>query len=422
MFATSREKLHQANAYTYKVPHDDSAVDWPTLKHKRDKYIERLNGIYERNLDKDKVDYITGHARFKDKNTLIVEPTYPESKAHGGADEKREYTADRIVIAVGGTPTKPDIEGKEFAFDSDGFFLLEDLPKKAVVVGAGYIAVEMAGIFNTLGSETSLVIRHEKILKAFDPLLQDTLQTHMGNTGLKVRQNSNVVKITAADPKLAADLTKPSPKLVHLDDGSTIEADAILFAIGRHSLTDSLDLGNVGVETRKNGDIVVDKFQKTSVDNIFAIGDVGGEALLTPVAIAAGRRLSNRLYGGVEGDHLDYSNIPTVVFSHPVIGTVGLTEPEANDKFGAENVKVYKTQFTSLYFSMMDPEEKQPTAFKLIVTGKEEKVVGLHLIGEGSDEMLQGFAVAIKMGATKKDFDDTVAIHPTSAEEVVTLR
>ncbi len=398
------------------------AVDWPTLKHKRDKYIERLNGIYERNLEKDKVDYITGHARFKDKNTLIVEPTYPESKAHGGADEKREYTADRIVIAVGGTPTKPEIEGKEYGFDSDGFFNLEEMPKKAVVVGAGYIAVEMAGIFNTLGAETSLVIRHEKILKAFDPVLQDTLQTHMGNTGLTVHQNSNVVKITVEDPAAAADLTKPVRKIVHLDTGKTLEADVVLFAIGRHSLTDSLDLDKVGVETKKNGDIVVDKFQKTSVDNIFAIGDVGGEALLTPVAIAAGRRLSNRIYGGVEGDHLDYTNIPTVVFSHPTIGTVGLTEPEAKEKYGEEHVKIYKTQFTSLYFSMMDQADKQPTAFKLIVTGKEEKVVGLHLIGEGSDEMLQGFAVAIKMGATKADFDDTVAIHPTSAEEVVTLR
>lgn len=419
---TDREKLHQANAYTYKVPHQDLVVDWPTLKHKRDLYIERLNGIYERNLDKDKVDYITGHARFKDKNTLIVEPTYPESKVHGGADDVREYTADRIVIAVGGTPTKPNVEGSEFGFDSDGFFLLEDLPKKAVVVGAGYIAVEMAGIFNTLGAETHLVIRHEKILKAFDPLLQDTLQSHMANTGLEVHKNSNVVKITAEDPALAADLTKPSRKTVHLDNGDKIEADVVLFAIGRHSLTESLDLAKVGVETKKNGDIVVDKYQQTNVDNIFALGDVGGEALLTPVAIAAGRRFSNRVYGGVEGDHLDYSNIPTVVFSHPVIGTVGLTEPEARAKFGDDNVKVYKTQFTSMYFSMMDQADKQPTAYKLIVTGKEEKVVGLHLIGEGSDEMLQGFAVAIKMGATKKDFDDTVAIHPTSAEEVVTLR
>ncbi|GAA6026942.1 hypothetical protein JCM8097_005982 [Rhodosporidiobolus ruineniae] len=415
------EKLHQANAYGFKVPDGAAQVDWPTLKAKRDKYIERLNGIYERNVEKDGVDYITGHAKFVDRNTIKVVPTYPESKAHGGSDHERQYTADRFVIAVGGTPTLPkDIPGYEYGFHSDGFFYLEDLPKRAVIVGAGYIAIELAGVLHTLGAETHVVIRHDKILKAFDPLLQDTLQQHMVKTGIHIHTNSNVTKVTSDVQDF--DIHKPFPKTVHTDKGEEIGADVLLWAIGRHSLTDDLGCEAVGIKRKENGDIPVDKFQNTEVDNIFAIGDVAGKALLTPVAIAAGRRLSNRLYGGIEGDHLSYDNIPTVVFSHPTMGTVGLTEPEAREKYGDDQIKVYKTSFTALYYSMMDPDQKEPTAMKLIVAGKEEKVVGLHLIGMGSDEMLQGFAVAIKMGATKADFDNTVAIHPTSAEEVVTLR
>ncbi|KAK4058672.1 Glutathione reductase [Microbotryomycetes sp. JL221] len=417
--ADLREKLHQADAYGYNVGQGSDKIDWPTLKGKRDKYIERLNGIYERNVEKDGVDYITGHGRFVDKNTVRVSPTYPESKVHGGADKDRTYTADTIVIAVGGTPTLPKLPGIEHAFHSDGFFDLKELPKRAVVVGAGYIAVEMAGIFNALGAETHLLIRHDSILRTFDPMLQEVLQKHMGKTGLHVHQQTNVKEITSSVEK--PDVTVPYAKTVHTDKGD-IDADVVLFAIGRHSLTDDLGIDKVGVKLAENGDVVVDEYQKTNVDNIFAIGDVQGKALLTPVAIAAGRRLSNRLYGGVKGDKLDYNNIPTVVFSHPPIGTVGMTEPEARKKFGDDNVKVYKSNFTSLYFSMMDPDDKEPTSMKLIVTGKEEKVVGLHLIGMGSDEMLQGFAVAIKMGATMKDFTDTVAIHPTSAEEVVTMR
>ncbi|GAA5933085.1 hypothetical protein JCM1841_000813 [Sporobolomyces salmonicolor] len=419
--ADLREKLHQANAYGFKVPEENTQIDWPTLKEKRDKYIERLNGIYERNVEKDGVEYITGHARFVDKNTLSVAPTYPESKAHGGSDVERQFTADRIVIAVGGTPTLPkNIPGCDLGFDSDGFFYLKEMPKRAVIVGAGYIAIELAGVLHTLGAETHLLIRHEKILKAFDPLLQDTLQEHMAKTGIHIHTNTNVTKVTSTVSN--PDLELPFPKTIHTDKGEQIDADVLLWAIGRHSLTEDLGLEKVGVETQKNGDIVVDEYQKTNVDNIFAIGDVAGKELLTPVAIAAGRRLSNRLYGGVEGDKLDYDNVPTVVFSHPTIGTVGLTEPQAREKYGTAQVKVYKTSFTSLYYSMMDPEDKEPTAMKMIVAGPEEKVVGLHLIGVGCDEMLQGFAVAIKMGATKKDFDDTVAIHPTSAEEVVTMR
>ncbi|KAI5476216.1 hypothetical protein MNV49_007978 [Pseudohyphozyma bogoriensis] len=414
-----REKLHQSKSYGFPEV-VDRELDWPSLKEKRDKYIQRLNGIYERNVANDKVEYLTGHAKFVNNTTLEIVPTYPESKAHGGADEVRQVTGDRIVIAVGGTPTIPEnIEGRELGFDSDGFFLLKELPKRVVVVGAGYIAVELAGIFNALGSETHLLIRKEKILKAFDPLLQDTLQKQMEKTGIKIHTETQIKKITT-DVK-DYDLTLPFPKTVTTTKGDTIETDAVLFAIGRHSMTDNLGIENVGVKLEKNGDVIVDEYQTTNVDNIFAIGDVQGKELLTPVAIAAGRRLSNRIYGGVAGDKLDYTDVPTVVFSHPTIGTVGLTEPQAREKYG-DTIKVYKSTFTSMYYAFMDPEEKEPTAMKLIVQGENEKVVGLHLIGVGSDEMLQGFAVAIKMGATKADFDNTVAIHPTSAEEVVTMR
>lgn len=418
--ADLREKLHQSAAYGFKhLSDEEMKIDWPTLKSKRDKYIQRLNGIYERNVEKDNVAFFTGRARFVDANTISVSPTY--LKATGGSDVERLITADRTVIAVGGKPTRPTgIEGAELGFDSDGFFDLKDLPKRVVVVGAGYIAVELAGILHTLGAETHLLIRRDKVLKVFDPLLQDTLQKHMVHTGIHIHTHTNVTKITTEVE--SPDLTVPFPKTVHVDSGEPIEADVVLWAIGRHSLTADLGIDKVGVELAKNGDVVVDEYQKTNVDNIFALGDVGGKELLTPVAIAAGRRLSNRLYGGVEGDRLDYTNVPTVVFSHPTIGTVGLTEPEARAKYGDDQIKIYKSSFTSLYYSMMEADDKEPTAYKLICVGPEEKVVGLHLIGMGSDEMLQGFAVAIKMGATKKDFDDVVPIHPTSAEEVVTMR
>lgn len=247
-------------------------------------------------------------------------------------------------------------------------------------------------------------------------MLQDTLQQHMIKTGIHIHTNSHVTKVTTDVEK--PDLYKPFPKVIHTDKGEEIGADVLLWAIGRHSLTDNIGAEKIGLKLEKNGDIPVDEYQATNVDNVFAIGDVGGKALLTPVAIAAGRRLSNRLYGGVKDDKLSYENIPTVVFSHPTIGTVGLvrsfayltafsrpltslrtqTEPEAREKFGDENIKIYTSTFTALYFSMMDPEHKEPTAMKLVCAGKEEKVVGLHTIGQGSDEMLQGFALAVTMG------------------------
>ncbi|THG95022.1 hypothetical protein EW145_g8037, partial [Phellinidium pouzarii] len=307
------------------------------------------------------------------------------------------------------------VPGASLGIDSDGFFGLETQPRRVAVVGAGYIAVELAGVFHTLGSETHLLLRHERVLRSFDPTLQDTLTDWMVHTGVNVHKKTEVKRVEGA---------QGGPLTLHLSTGATLEVDVLLWAIGRHANTENVGLAQVGVATDDKGVILVDEYQNTNIPNVYAIGDVQGKFQLTPVAIAAGRRLSNRLFGPekFKNDKLSYENIPTVVFSHPPIGTVGLTEPEAREKYGDDNIKIYKSSFRALYFGMVDEEHKEPSVHKLICTGPEERVVGLHIIGLGSDEITQGFGVAIKMGATKQDFDDTVAIHPTSGEELVTLR
>ncbi|KAF8520176.1 glutathione-disulfide reductase [Hysterangium stoloniferum] len=396
-----------ADGYGFPVPAEPK-FDWATFKPRRDAYIKRLNGIYENNLVKDNVEEHHGWARLKGAHT--VEVTRPDGSVY-------TLDAENICIAVGGRPTIPSsdqIPGAELGISSDGFFDLEDQPKRVAVVGAGYIAVELAGIFNTLGSETHLLIRHERILRTFDPALQDTLTNWMEHTGVKFHKKTNVVRVEGQ---------KGSPLTVHTDNGEKIEVDVVLWAIGRQAETDDLGLDSVNVKTDKHGNVIVDEYQNTDVPGITAIGDVAGKALLTPVAIAAGRKLANRLFGPKKfaNDKLDYKNIPTVVFSHPPIASVGLTEPEAREKYG-DAVKIYNSSFRALYFSMVSEEHKEPSVYKLIVAGEEEKVVGVHLLGLGSDEIMQGFGVAVKMGATKQDLDNTVAIHPTSGEELVTLR
>ena len=304
--------------------------------------------------------------------------------------------------------------------NSDGFFELEKQPKKVALVGAGYIAVELAGMFHHLGTETHLFIRHDKFLRTFDPIISDKITAEYERQGIHIHKNSTQTKVEKGD--------KEGWLKLHYTDSNTksgvLDLDCLLWAIGRSPEVEDLNLSVTGVEQTEKGHILVDDYQNTSVDNIYALGDVCGKAELTPVAIAAGRRLGDRLFGGAQHKNakLDYTNIPSVVFAHPEAGSIGLTEPQAREKYGDDNVKLYKTEFTALYYSMMEANEKGPTAYKLIVTGKEEKVVGLHILGAGSGEMLQGFGVAIKMGATKKDFDSCVAIHPTSAEELVTLK
>lgn len=371
--------------------------DWDTLISSRTAYIDRIHQSYERVLGNNKVDVIQGFARFVDAHTIEV--------------NGEKITADNILIATGGRPIQPNIPGAEYAINSDGFFELSALPKRVAVVGAGYIAVELAGVLNALGSETHLFVRKHAPLRSFDPLIVDTLVEVMEAEGPKLH--------THAVPKAVVKNADGSLTL-QLENGLEQTVDTLIWAIGREPATDNINLAATGVKLNEKGYIQVDKFQNTNVPGIYAVGDNTGAVELTPVAVAAGRRLSERLFNNKPNEHLDYTNIPTVVFSHPAIGTVGLTEPQAIEQYGAEQVKVYKSSFTAMYSAVT--RHRQPCRMKLVCVGAEEKIVGIHGIGFGMDEMLQGFAVALKMGATKKDFDDTVAIHPTAAEEFVTMR
>ncbi|WP_275340277.1 glutathione-disulfide reductase [Proteus mirabilis] len=371
--------------------------DWDTLISSRTAYIDRIHQSYERVLGNNKVDVIQGFARFVDVHTIEV--------------NGEKITADNILIATGGRPIQPNIPGAEYGINSDGFFELSALPKRVAVVGAGYIAVELAGVLNALGSETHLFVRKHAPLRSFDPLIVDTLVEVMEAEGPKLHPH--------AVPKAVVKNADGSLTL-QLENGLEQTVDTLIWAIGREPATDNINLAATGVKLNEKGYIQVDKFQNTNVPGIYAVGDNTGAVELTPVAVAAGRRLSERLFNNKPNEHLDYTNIPTVVFSHPAIGTVGLTEPQAIEQYGAEQVKVYKSSFTAMYSAVT--RHRQPCRMKLVCVGAEEKIVGIHGIGFGMDEMLQGFAVALKMGATKKDFDDTVAIHPTAAEEFVTMR
>ncbi|KAI0956695.1 hypothetical protein AcW1_005310 [Taiwanofungus camphoratus] len=398
------EKIRHGAGYHFTGPGiGNPQFNWSTFKPQRDAYIRRLNGIYDSNVAKEGVELHHGIARVV--SPTVVEVTRPDGSTY-------ELKTDKVVVATGSRPTIPrdaDVPGASLGIDSDGFFALEAQPRRVAVVGAGYIAVELAGVFHTLGSEVHMLIRGDTVLRSFDPALGGKLTEWMEHTGIHVHRGRNVVRV---------DGTRGQGLVVHTDKGERIEVDELLWAIGRHSNTEGLGLEGLGVTLDAKGDVVVDEWQESSVRGIYALGDVCGRAQLTPVAIAAGRRLSNRLYGpeSMRGDRLSYENVPTVVFSHPPIGTVGLTEPEARKKYGDANVKIYTSSFRALYFSMIPEAHKEPSLYKLIVAGPEERVVGIHILGLGSDEVMQGFAVAVKMGATKKDLDDTVAIHPTSGE------
>ncbi|MFV1985425.1 MAG: FAD-dependent oxidoreductase, partial [Thiohalomonadales bacterium] len=314
--------------------------------------------------------------------------------------------------ATGGYPSVPDnIPGAELGMTSDGFFELTEQPKRVAVVGAGYIAVELAGLLNALGSEVSLLLRKAHFLRDFDCTIRDTLMEEMLESGVNIM------------PMIDIDHLEKDPYgklIIQCQSGVILEDfDALIWAVGRTPNTADINLNAAGVKVEQNGIIPTDDFQNTNVENIYALGDITGRAPLTPVAIASARRLADRLFNNQPDRKLNYDNIPTVVFSHPPIGTVGLTEEQARKTHG-DAVKVYTSNFTNMYHALT--EHKPKTSMKLIVTGPQEKVVGCHVIGMGADEMIQGFAVAIKMGATKADFDNTVAIHPTSAEEFVTMR
>ena len=385
--------LRDAAGYGFDI--EQKGFDWTQLVTDRENYVHRLNGIYEKNLANEKVEYLAGFGTLVDRHTVQV--------------GDKTYTAENIILAPGGTPVVPATPGAELGITSDGFFELTEMPGKVAVVGAGYIAVELAGMLHSLGSDVSLIIRKAHFLREFDPILSDTLTQIMQDDGPKIINNTSIAELKGEPGKIT----------IHTTDGKEAgEFEQVIWAIGRKPLSAELKPENAGVSVNEKGYIPTDQWQATNVDNIFAIGDVTGRDQLTPVAIAAGRRLAERLYAGMTDRYLNYENVASVVFSHPPIGAVGLTEAQAREKYG-DAVKCYSATFTPMYHAFTSHPQK--TAMKLVVEGEQERVVGIHMIGAGVDEMLQGFSVALKMGATKKDFDDTVAIHPTSSEELVTL-
>jgi glutathione reductase (NADPH) len=374
------------------------AYDWALMKTRRDAYVARLNGIYESNLAKRNIELVRGRGRFLDAHTV------------GAAGQ--QLSAPHIIVAVGGRPLVPPISGAQLGITSDGFFELGQLPGRVAIMGSGYIAVEIAGILSSLGAQATLVLRGQRALKDFDAMLGDAMLTILRDAGVDVQTNAwaHAVK------RLPAGLLQ-----IELRDGRELSPfDTLIWAIGRLPEVEDLALGNAGVALDEYGFIVTDKYQVTSTPGVYAVGDVTGRAQLTPVAIAAGRRLSDRLFGGRPDRHLDYEVIPTVVFGHPPIGTVGLTEAAARARYGDAAVTVFRSGFVPMYHALTT--RKPRAEMKLVTVGPEQRVVGVHVIGPGADEMMQGFAVAVRMGATKEDFDDTVAIHPTSAEELVTMR
>ncbi len=393
--ASLNEAVEEAVDYGFAA--HAGALDWAGLKSRRDAYIHRLNGVYERGLNNNKVDVVHSFARF-------VEPHVVEA-------DGEQYTAAHIVIAVGGRPVLPSIPGAQLGITSDGFFELESQPKRVVIVGAGYVSVEFGGLLRALGAEVTLALRRDHFLRHFDKTLRDELLKQMEADGVRVIRHVTVMDVQKGDAGLR----------VEFGNGEIIDGvDTLIWAIGRRPNTDRIGIEHTGLELNANGTITVDHFQQTSIGGVYAIGDVIGKYELTPVAIAAGRRLADRLFGGQTDRHLVYENIPTVIFSHPPIGTVGLSEEQAVGQFGLDNVKVYESRFTPMHYAFS--KRKPSCTMKLVVTGPDERIVGCHVIGLGADEMMQGFAVAVRMGATKRDFDDTVAIHPTAAEEMVTMR
>ncbi len=393
--ATIQNSIDRAPDYGF--PGFSGRLDWATLKSTRDAYISRLNDRYGMGLCDNGVDLLRGYGRFVDSRHVAV--------------GDQIYDAEHIVVATGSRPLVPSIPGADWGITSDGFFGLEERPQRVAIVGAGYIAVELAGVLNSLGAKVSLVLRRKHFLDRFDIMLREGLMDAMMRSGIDMLTHRHITEARKDSSGFS----------LIARDGETLSGlDGIIWAIGRTPQSTDLGLAAAGISTDSDGYIVVDDYQNTTASGVYALGDVASRAALTPVAIAAGRRLADRVFGGMTDRHLDYSQIPTVLFSHPPLGTVGLTEDEARERHGKDGIKVYRTEFTPLLHAFAKDPDK--TAMKLITVGRKETIVGLHILGEGADEMLQGFAVALRLGATKRDFDDTLAIHPTSAEELVTMR
>lgn len=391
------EALRDAGPYGFAPV--EARFDWQRFREGRQAYIERLNGMYSRNLDLDGVELIRGWGRVCDQRTVSV------ATPDGGEVLLRGRF---LLLAPGGEPRSPAIPGAELGITSDGFFELDEQPARAAVVGAGYIAVELAGVLNALGTDVTLVLRGERPLRRFDVTIVDVLFEELTSQGINVVSGFVPHKVDRDERGL----------LLHSEGGHRETGfDQVVWAVGRTPRVQGLGVTEIGVELN-DGYIRTDEWEETSVHGIFAVGDVTGKKELTPVAIAAGRKLADRLFGGKDDAKLDYRDVPTVVFSHPPIGTVGLTEEEAKEIYG-DGVHCYITRFSDLYHALS--HRRAPTLMKVVTAGARENIVGIHLIGRSADEIIQGFAVAVRMGATKEDLDRTVAIHPTAAEELVTL-
>lgn len=389
------ERITLASQLGFDIP-THPALDWTQLVQRRQRYIDNIHASYQKRLDETGVARISRHGRLLDAHTVEC-------------DDGTQLRAEHIVIATGAHPLKPDMPGAELGGVSDDFFALQARPDHVAIVGGGYIAVELAGVLRALGSEVALLVRGQRLLGHFDAELSDQLAENLRLQGVGLHFGCEVKALERHHGRVRAVLRNGPESAVF---------DNVLFATGRAPNTRGLGLEQAGVKLGEKGAIEVDAFQNTSVPSILAVGDVTGRVTLTPVAIAAARRLMDRLYGGQPEARLDYENVPSVVFAHPPFGTVGLSEELARARF--DKVSTYHSRFRPMLQSLGGGEVR--SVFKMVCAGEDEKVVGIHLLGEGADEILQGFAVAVKAGVTRRQMEDTVAIHPTSAEEVVLMR
>ena len=376
-------------------------LDWARLIAGRQRYIAHLQQHYANRLNDLGIAQVRGRGAFVGSHSVAV--------------DGRRYTAEHLLIATGGQPVRLPLPGGDLGITSDGFFELDQLPTSALIVGGGYIGLELAGVLNALGSRVTLAMRsyEQDFLPGFADLLRETQRDELQQAGIQVHFGGD---LATAEHDAAAG----GYRLTFKNSAATDFHDTLLWAVGRAPNTGDLGLDAIGVATDARGFVTVDADQTTTAPHIFAVGDCTDRIPLTPVAIAAARRLADRLYGDRPDSRLDYHNIPTVMFTHPPMGAVGLTADQARARYGDDAVTVYANRFSPMRYALS--AHRVNTAMQLVVVGETQRVVGVHLVGDNVDEMLQGFAVALKLGATKRDFDNTVAIHPTSAEELVTLR
>ncbi len=387
------EDFEQARGFGW--THERAQFDWPSLIENKNREIERLNGVYRKLLIDSGVTLIDGHARMLDGHSVEV--------------EGQRYSARHILIATGGWPHIPDFPGREHAIGSNEAFFLKQLPKRVLVVGGGYIAVEFASIFHGMGATTSLLYRRELFLRGFDGAVREHVRDELVKRGLDLQFNSDIARIDReADGRLRATLT----------DGRVMQADCVFYATGRRPMLDNLGLENTAVTLTETGHIQVDEHFQTSVPSILAIGDVIGRVQLTPVALAEGMAVARRLFQPEQYRRVDYQMIPTAVFSLPNIGTVGMSEEQA--RAAGHRVKIFESRFRPMKLSLTDSQER--SLMKLVVDAESDRVLGCHMVGPEAGEIIQGLAVALKAGATKQVFDDTLGVHPTAAEEFVTMR